>query len=80
MTRMGHFSSYSSPIQSFQEKENKFYTPRLPYVMSRQNYDVPGMLIIGDTGNFALVWYSEKGGLGICLIHYLSSSTFPDTF
>lgn len=29
------------------------------------------MLIIGYTDNFALEWYSEKGGLGICLIHYL---------
>ena len=58
ITRMEYLKLYTLPTQSFQEKEKKFYTIGLSYVMSTQNYYIYGMLIIGYIDNFVLAQYS----------------------
>ncbi|XP_064334709.1 uncharacterized protein LOC135319230 isoform X2 [Camelus dromedarius] len=40
ITRTEYLNVYTSPTQSFQEKEKKFYTTGLPYVMSSPNSDI----------------------------------------
>lgn len=51
ITRMEYLNVYISPTQSVQEKQKKFYTTELPYVMSSESHDTSGMLIISYNDN-----------------------------